>query len=336
MRQSIRLLKNFPLRAFALWALFLSQAQAATLSFHKPQLLATLPWSGDPKAGVPATGAEWLVVDAQGLFYLETDRVFGVFDPRGRFLRSFSPFNRSKNFFGFAAMDALPEGGIALLARLETPLEQWEKDNFEMQAKPGVRLLVLTAEGKVLQDRELTDPLLPHSDYFLENDILYSIHEDGTYALLESERASQKPDPAFGHFAAIAYNLKRWRAHLRDLPVYRSKARNYHDIHGGIHQESGALDYLVGRRFVEGKGPVALRGGRIYFRVVLDNSKGFTNAVFVEDPIQKKYGMVELIPEDQDLNAPHGQALFVDRHGDLFEGVARKEGYRIYKWKALF
>ncbi len=324
------------LAALGVWAALLLPVQAGPLSFAKAQILATLPWAEGPRPGAPSGGPEWLVVDPQGRYYLESDRTFDVFGPQGHYLRSLSPFDKTKNFFGFAAMEPLPEGGILLLARLETSLEQWGKDNFEMQAKPGARLLALTAEGQVLQDRELADPLQPHSDYVEEKGLLYSVHEDGTFTVLGPVSTPQKPDPDFGNYAALAFNLPRWRSHLKELPVFRSRSRSYHDVHGLVHQDKGALDYLMGRRFVEGKGPVAFRGGRIYFRVVLDESGGFVNSVFVEDPRRKSYGLVDLIPEDPDLNCPHGQALFVDRQGDLFEGVARKDGYRIYKWKALF
>ncbi|HEY5039232.1 MAG TPA: hypothetical protein VIJ93_09200, partial [bacterium] len=80
-------------------------------------------------------------------------------------------------------------------------------------------------------------------------------------------------------------------------------------------------------------GPLAERDGKIYYQVVCDKNQDFVNAVFVEDSKRKEYGLVELFHSDEELDMTHGHAVFVDKKGNIFEGVAKKDGYRIYEWK---
>jgi hypothetical protein len=193
--------------------------------------------------------------------------------------------------------------------------------------------LELDSEGKVLMDKELVDPHQPHSSCFLESGIIYSVHEDGTFEILDSVASGSSNDPAFGNFASVATSVQKWMDHLKDLPVFHSGDKIYHDVRGNSHVIKGAVAFLVDRPFVEGVGPLAERDGKIYYQVICDKNQEFINAVFLEDTKKKDYGLVELIRTDEDLDAAHGHALFVDKKGNLFEGVAKKDGYRIYEWK---
>lgn len=311
-----------------------SGAHGGTLVFSKPARLATIPWADAAHPGAPASGAEWLVADGQERFYLVAGLDFELFDGAGRHLRTLSPIDRSKNFYGFEAMEALPSG-LVLLQRLESPLEQWGKDNFEMQTKPGVRLEVVSTDGQVGPVREVVDPTQPHSHYYLEEGDVYGIHDDGSFNLLDSAGSRSTRDGFMGSFAAVAFNVEKWRAHLRSLPVFRTADRTYHDVKGGLHVDKGALAFLMGRPFIESTGMVAERSGKIYYQVVCERERNFVNAVFVEDGQRKNYGLVELVPPDGDLTVPHDHALYVDSSGNLYEGVAVKEGYRIYRWKLI-
>lgn len=311
----------------------LSPAFSGTLEFSSPQRLATLPWSSGPNCGVRADGAAWLVVDNRGRFWLESNQDFDLFAPNGRYLQTLTPLDKSRNFYGYASMETLPDGRILLLERMESRLEQLGKDNFELRSKPGARLIVLESDGKVVLNKEEVDPVQPHSDYCLEKGGVYGIHEDGSFLLLESLAPAAK-DRAFGKFAAVAFNKARWTAHVKSLPVFRSLGRISHDIKGKSYVEKEAVSFLMGHPFVEGAASLAQRDGKIYYQVVcLDNGE-FTDSVFVEDSIRKNYALIVLMPTDKDRDAAHGPALFVDRKGNLFEGVAKRDGYRIYEWKA--
>src|SRR5277367_3366783 len=101
--------------------------RAGTLSFSAPEKLATLPWSGDSRPGVSGKGAEWLVVDRQGRYWLETDQDFSLFTRKGRYLQTASPLDKRNDYYGFTGMEPLTDGGIALLQRLETLAEQQKK-----------------------------------------------------------------------------------------------------------------------------------------------------------------------------------------------------------------
>jgi hypothetical protein len=317
-----------------LYGVSFSPVRAGVLSFSAPQRLATLHWCQGAHPGVPEKGPEWMVVDKHGRFWLESDLDFGLYAPNGRYLQTISPLDKLMNFYGFAAMEALPDGRIVLLERMESRLEQSSKDNFELRSKPGARLVVLKADGKVERDKEEVDALQPHSDYYTENGGVYSIHDDGTYQLLDSIGPPPK-DKAFGNFASIAFNSERWQTHVSRLPVFRSESRGYHDINGNLHLDKGVNAYLMGHFFVEGTGPLAERNGKIYYQVVCFDHAVFTNSVFVEDSARKKYILVELMASDKEPERVHGHALFVDEKGNLFEGVAQRDGYRIYEWKIL-
>jgi hypothetical protein len=310
-----------------------STVLAAELSFSTPIRLTTLPWSDKSSHGVPLKGTEWLVVDSRGRFWLEADRVFDLYGPTGHYLQTINPFDESRDFYGFNSMEALRDGRIILLERLESRAEQSAGDNFELRSKPGVRMVVLTPDGKVEMEKEETDPLQPHSNYVLESGNVYGIHNDGTYALLDSIGTSPS-DRAFKHFAAITFSPDSWRNHLKTIPVFRSESRVYHDILGKAHVDKDAQSFLMGHSFVEGAGPVAERGGKIYYRIVCFENGNFADYVFVEDTIRRQYAIVQLIGADKNTGAG-GRTLFVDEKGDLFEGAAKKEGYRIYEWKIL-
>jgi hypothetical protein len=312
-----------------------SLAQGDALAFSKPERLATLPWADDSNHGIPLAGPEWLVVDGHGRFQLESSLDFDLYAPNGKYLRTLNPIDKSKNFYGFTTMEAMPDGSIALLARLESPQEQWGKDDFEEHTKPGSRLVVLNAEGQAQLDKEVVDPDQPHSNYYLENGVVYSVHDDGTFQILDSIDSKSPKDRDFGNFAAIGYNLDRWLEHLKKLPVFESGDKSYHDTKGALHEIKGAASSLMGRPFVEGIGPLAERNGTIYYQVVCDKNQDFINAVFVEDSKRKAYGLVELFHADEDLDMAHGHTVFVDSKGNIFEGVGKKDGYRIYEWKLL-
>ena len=305
-----------------------------TLSFSKPKLLATLPWAEGFSRGVPRNGAEWMIVDSQGRYWLESDQEFGLYAPDGKFLRTITPLITRRDFYGFYALEALRDGRIDLLERLESPLEQFGKDNFELRSKPGARWVVLQADGRVGQDRVEVDPLEPHSDYYVENGKVYSIHDDGTFTELDSLSQSGK-DEAFGNFAAIAYDRWQWEAHVKTLPVFHAENRTARDLQGKPRIEKDSKYLLMGRLLVEGTASLAERTGKIYYKIICDSPAGFYYAVFVEDLVRKNCAFVDLLAADKGLNADHDHALYVDQKGNLFEGVAQKDGYRIYEWKIL-
>jgi hypothetical protein len=309
-----------------------SPAPAAPLAFSRPRLLAVLPWAGPSRPGVPLAGPEGLLVDLQGRIYLQSGLDFTAYSPGGKYLRAFQADPLAGKFFGFFAMEPSPDGKLLLLARLESPLEEANKDNFEERSQPGARLLLLDGSGKVLADREYLDKDKPHSDYFLDRGKVYSLHDDGSVEALE-QGAPAEADRDLGDFARITRTPAAWLEHVRGLPVFRAVDRSYHDIWGGLHIIRGAVSYLMGRHFVEGLGPLGFRRGRIYYQALCDE-KGFRPVVFVEEPRKGRYGMVDLVPGDGDLEAAHGHAVFVDQRGDIYEGVAHKEGYRIYRWTA--
>jgi hypothetical protein len=322
-------------RLSCFWMIFgLFSVQAGELSFSAPLRLTTFSWSDKAIYGVPATGAQWLVVDSRGRFWLEADKAFDLYGPSGHYLKKLNPFDESQNFYGFDSMEALGDGRIILLERLESRAEQLAGDNFELRSKPGVRLVVLTPDGKVEMEKEEVDPLKPHSNYVLESGNVYGVHNDGTYAILDSIDTSSS-DRAFKHFAAITFSPDSWRNHLKTIPVFRSESRVYHDILGKAHVDKDAQTFLMGHPFVEGAGPLAERAGKIYYRIVCFENGIFVDYVFVEDPIRRQYAIIQLIGADENKGGAGGRTLFVDEKGDLFEGAAKKEGYRIYEWKIL-
>ena len=314
-------------------ALLALPALGGTLSFSKPERIAVLPWSDGSNHGVPSSGPEWLVVDKQGRLVIESNLDFDVYTSGGKYLQTLQPIDKSKNFYGFAAMESLSDGSVLLLARLETPQEQWGKDNFQEHSKPGARLILLSPDGLVKLDKEEVDPFQPHSNYYLENGVVYSIHDDGTYQTLETLDPKTPQDPIFGDFAAIAPSTEKWLDHVKRLPVFQSGNRSYHDTKGQLHEVKGAVSTLMGQILVEGTGPLAERGGNIYYQVVCDKNQDFINAVFVENIQKRAYGLVDLFHADEELDMSHGHTLFVDSKGNLFEGVGKKDGYRIYEWK---
>jgi len=310
-----------------------SAASGGNLEFSTPQKLATLAWSNGSNHGVPSSGPEWLLVDNHGGYFLESDLDFAVYSHGGKYVQTLNPIDKSKNFYGFTTMEALPGGEVALLSRLESPEEQWGKDDYEEHTKPGTRLIVLKADGRISVDKELVDPDQPHSNYYLENGVVYSVHDDGSYLVLDSHDSRDSKDPEFGTFSPVAYNLERWLAHIKGLPVFQSGDKSYHDTKGQLHEIKGASSSLMGRPFVEGLGPLAEKSGKIYYLVVCDKNQDFINAVFVEDTKKKNYALIELMHSDQDLDMAHGHTVFVDEKGNIYEGVGKKDGYRIYEWK---
>ncbi|HVZ79250.1 MAG TPA: hypothetical protein VHE12_00460 [bacterium] len=328
--------KNLPAAFLALMAwTAVSPALAGSLSFSKPSLQAVLPWTSDHSPGAPQEGADWLVVDGRGRFLLVSGLDFDLFSRDGKWIRTTQPLDAQENFYGFAGLEALAKGGTVVLVRLESVREQWGKDNFELRTKPGVRRVLLDTEGKVREAKEFVDDLQPHSSYWLMDGAVYAVHDDGTYRELDPEGPAPSAKEPFLFFARTAFEPERWLAHLKGLPVFRSKNGAYHDIHGQVHDVPGASSFLLGRRFVEGVGPLAFRRGRTYYRVVCDEKKGFVDSVFVEDPARKSYALVELERPEGDLTGAKRPVIHVDGHGDIFEGVAKKDGYRIYRWRAL-
>jgi hypothetical protein len=325
----------FVLGAWACILFFSPGGCAGQLTFSKTEKLASLPWSNGTNHGVSLKGPDWLMVDSQGRFILESELDFNVYDHKGRFLQTFNPIDKTKNFFGFTSMETLAEGEIALLEQLESPLEQWNKDNFEEQAKPGARLIIFGADGKVSLEKEEVDAKQPHSRYYLKDGIVYSIHDDGSYEVLDSLKPDAPKDSSFGDFAAIAFNSERWREHIEKLPVFRSENKTYHDVNGNLHQDKAALSFLMGHLYVEGTGAVAEKNGKTYYQVLCDHNRQFANAIFVEDIKNKSYALVDLVPADPDLDIAHTHTVFVDEKGDIYEGVAKKDGYQIYKWSLL-
>ena len=309
-----------------------SSAHSGTLDFSPPKRLAVLPWAGPSQSGVPAKGAEGLVADSQGRILLQNGPTLAVYSALGRYLGTWSPMGSPNDFFGFAAMDVGSGGKLLLLARLESPVEQSNKDNFEERSKPGAQLLVLDKEGKLIADKEYRDEEQPHSFYFLYKEAVYSLHDDGSYRNLDSPASA--PDSRLEDFARTTRTPAVWLEHVKKLPVYRTSDRIYHDIQGGVHTIPAAVAYLMGRPLVEGIGPLGLRKSRTYYQV-LCNKKDFLPAVFVEDFWARQYGLVELIPPDGDLDASPGYTVYVDAKGNVIEGVAKKNGYEIYEWKLL-
>jgi hypothetical protein len=120
---------------------------------------------------------------------------------------------------------------------------------------------------------------------------------------------------------------------VKTLPVFRSQSRIYHDITGKAHVAKNTQFFLMGHSFIESTASLAERDGKIYYQIVCLENGDFTNSVFVEDSVRRQYALVNLIAADVSPN--HSHALFVDQKGNLFEGVAKKGGYRIYEWKIL-
>lgn len=308
-----------------------SFARAGGIPFSGPTTLATLPWTNAAGPGAPISGADWLVADPKIGILLVSGLDFDLFSRSGRWEKTFQPLDPKDNFYGFCAAAVQGDGDLVFLERLESAQEQWGKDNFEMRSKPGVRRVVLDPKGQVLSKTEWTDPTQPHSNYWLLEGGLFAIHDDGTYDVQGTAKTG-KPG-SFSLFAQLASTPDHWTAHLRSLPIFHSKDRAYHDIQGKPHEVKEAESYLLGRRYVEGVGPLALRRGRIYYQVVCDTKEGFRNSVFVEDPVHKGFALVELVPSTEDLEGTRKPALYVDVKGDIFEGVAAKEGYRIFEWR---
>ena len=309
--------------------------KAGTLVFSKPQKLAVLPWANNESPGVPPQGPDGLAVDLKGNLILESERVLDFFSPQGRFLKSLHPIDSTQNFYGFASIESLADGKIALLTRLESSLEQRNKDNFEERSRPGAKLVVVSPEGQVSLEKEEVDTKQPHSLYVLQDGVVYSVHEDGAIRVLDRLEGSVPQVKIWEDLVYLSFNPDRWAAHLEKLPVYSAQSRIYHDIKNNPHEDKGAIATLLGRRFIEGTGRLAERRGRIYYQVVCDQGREFSNAVFVEDLHGKNYGLVELVSPDDDLNLSHDHALFVDKKGNLFEGVAKKNGYEIYRWSSF-
>ncbi len=309
-------------------------AQTGLLSFSAPEKLTTLPWVKGPRPGVPAQGAEWLMADNGGGFWLESDLDFDLYSPRGKYLKTIVPPDEMGNFYGFDGMEVLPDGRMVLLERMESRAEQMEGDDFELRSKPGVRLVVFKTDGSVDTDLELVDPIQPHSDYDLESGNVYSVHDDGTYQMLDSA-AGAPADKAFGKFAAVAHDAESWARHLKTLSVFHSGNRVYHDTNGNAHTDPGSRSFLMGHSFVESKEPLDERDGKIYYRVVYDENDRFVDSVFVEDSVHRQYALINLINADPQRRGAHEPALFVDEKGNMFEGVAKNDGYGIYEWKIL-
>jgi len=80
---------------------------------------------------------------------------------------------------------------------------------------------------------------------------------------------------------------------------------------------------------------VAERDWKIYYRVVYDENDRFVDSVFVEDSVHRQYALINLINADPQRRGAHEPALFVDEKGNMFEGVAKNDGYEIYEWKIL-
>lgn len=326
-------------RGAGFWALVfpvifsVSLSQAGSLVFSKPQRVATIPWSNGSNHGISNKGPEWMMVDAQGHLVFVSGNNLNLYSPHGQYLQTLKPVGEVGNFYGFTSMEISKTGELLLLVQLESPLEQWSKDNFEERTKPGARLVVLAPDGKVKLDKEEVDPKQPHSRYYLQDGAVYSIHDDGSYELLDSLDSKSQAASSFEDFAKLAYSAERWQEHLKKIPVFRSENKTYHDINGGLHEDKGALSYLLGHLYVEGTGAVAERNGKIYYQVVCDQGRNFVNAIFVEEVKGKNYGLVELFRSDPDLDIVNRHTVFVDKAGNIFEGVAAKDGYRIYEWK---
>jgi hypothetical protein len=312
----------------------LSPVRAGLLSFSAPEKLITLPWVKGSRYGVTAKGAEWLMVDNGGGFWLETDLDFDLYSPHGKYLKTIVPPDEMGNFYGFDGMEVLPDGRILLLERMESRAEQMEGDDFELRSKPGVRLVVFKTDGSVDTDLELVDPIQPHSDYDLESGNVYSVHDDGTYQMLDSA-VGAPPDKVFGKFAAVTDNPESWLRHLKTLSVFRLGNRVYYDTKGAAHVDQGVRSFLMGHSFVESKEPLGERNGKIYYQVVYDVNVHFVDSVFVEDSARRQYALIDLINTDPQRRGAHDPALFVDEKGNVFEGVAKNDGYEIYEWKIL-
>jgi hypothetical protein len=311
----------------------LGPAQAGVIAFSAPQHLATLRWAETPTAGVSTQGVDDLAVDTHGRFWLEEGRTFSLYQPNGRFLQTISPLDEGKSFFGFSSLEALPNGGMALLERSETARERHEKINFEVMSKHGAQLILLDDKGSVTGKKPELDPGQPHSKYVLQNGGIYSVHDDGTFIALDSLSVPVK-DKGLAKFAAMD-DEARWNAHVKTLPVFQATSRYYHDQADRLQVDKNSKFFLLGKPFVDGEAPLAERGGKIYNEVVCYPKGNFTNWIFVEDPARKAYGLIELITADEDLSAAQDHTVFVDSKGNVVEGVAKDDGYRIYEWKVI-
>src|ERR1700722_1196948 len=195
-----------------------SSTFAQTLAFSPAQHLVTLPWTTDAQPGIPSTGPDSFLVDSRGRYWIEENRDFAVYSPKGHAFQTVSPLIEGESFFGFSSMEPLAEGRVALLQRLETPRERQEKINFEVQSKAGADLILLNADGTVDSKKAELDPDQPHSKYFLENGGSDSVHDDGTFTALDTLGLPVK-DKTFETFAAIAGEA-RWNAHVKNLSVF--------------------------------------------------------------------------------------------------------------------
>jgi hypothetical protein len=312
-------------------ALIPPSAQAAPLAFSSTHLLATLSWADETHLGVPAQGVDGLAVDNQGRFWLQTDRDFSLFSPRGKFIETVSPMDPNANFYGFAGMEARPGGGLILLERLETPLEQLEKMNTELNSRPGARLIEMDDKGKRLSAKEEFDPGQPHSSYVLENGEVYSLHEDGTYLRLDPPGPA--PDDKILAVFAEGAEVARWNRNVKTLPGYHAESRFYHDVFGHLLVDKAAKFTLDGKPFVEGLGPLAERRGLIYYRVCCYPGNQLADWVFVENPLHGQNTLVGGPVLAEGLNLTEDHAFFVDAKGNIYEGVAKRDGFQIYEWK---
>ena len=338
----LRLRKTF----FVILGLFLVSitlvppcAQAAPLAFSSTRLLATLPWADDTHTGVSAKGVDNMAVDNQGRFWLQTDRDFTLFSARGKFLETTSPMDPNANFYGFTGMEARPGGGLILLERLETPFEQLEKINIELSSKPGARLIEMDDKGKRLSAKEERDPDQPHSSYVLEDGAVYSLHADGSYTRLANVDQSGAPGPAPDKKILTAFaegaDVERWNEKVKTFPGYHAESRFYHDVFGHLHVDRAAKFTLDGKPFVEGLGPIAERRGLIYYRVSCYPGDQLADWVFVQDPLHGQNTLVGGPVPTEGLNITEDHAFFVDAKGNIYEGVAKRDGFQIYEWKRL-
>jgi hypothetical protein len=316
-----------------LLSLLTTVAWAGEISFSGPLPLATLSWTDASGPGAPSSGADWLIADPKVGILLVSGLDFDLFSWKGQWKKTIQPLDTKGNFYGFCGATVLSKGTLAFLERMESAQEQWGKDNFEMRSKPGIQWVTLDPQGALISKTEWTDPLQPHSSYWLLEGGLYAVHDDGTFTAQEPKHLSSAALKALNLFAQVASAPDHWAAHLRTLPIFHAKDRAYHDIQGKAHEIKEADSFLLGRRYVEGVGPLGLRRGRIYYQVTCDSKDGFRNAVFVEDPAQKRFALIELVPSAEGLEGARKPALFLDPQGNLFEGVAAKEGYRVYEWK---
>src|SRR5262249_10598499 len=160
----------------------------------------------------PSTGADRLVADPKTGILLINGMDFDLFSWKGAWKNTFQPLDPKGNFYGLCGAEALANGDLALLVRLESAQEQWGKDNFEMRSKPGVRRVVLDDQGHVLSKNEWADPLQPHSSYWSLEGGLCAVHDDGTFTLSQDVKGG--PSKAVSLFAQATSSPDHWAAHL--------------------------------------------------------------------------------------------------------------------------